>query len=92
MPICLVSDPHVADQIVRIHNVPKCLRAMTVHFPIFGKESLALAASDKKGDCHWRTIRKAIAPGFKKVGITLMICEAILANVENAGPPRAVLD
>jgi cytochrome P450 len=66
LPICLVSDPHVADQIVRSDNLPKCLQAMTVHFPIFGEESLALASSDEKGEKHWKTIRKAIAPGFKK--------------------------
>lgn len=66
LPICLVSDPEVADQIVRADNLPKCLSAMTVHFPIFGEESLALAASDDKGENHWRTVRKAIAPGFKK--------------------------
>lgn len=64
--ICLVSDPHAADQIVRVDNLPKCLSAMGPHFAIFGQESLALAASDDKGDEHWRTIRKAIAPGFKK--------------------------
>lgn len=64
--ICLVSDPQIADQIVRVDNLPKCLKAMGVHFPIFGKESLALAASDEKGEEHWRTVRKSIAPGFKK--------------------------
>lgn len=68
LPMCLISDPQVADQIVRVDNLPKCLKAMTVHFPIFGKESLALAAGDEKGEEHWRTVRKAIAPGFKKVG------------------------
>lgn len=40
---------------------------MTVHFPIFGEESLALAGGDAKGEAHWKTIRRAIAPGFKKV-------------------------
>jgi cytochrome P450 len=49
-----------------VDNLPKCLKAMGVHFPIFGEESLALAASDEKGDEHWRTVRKSIAPGFKK--------------------------
>lgn len=67
-PICLVSSPEIADQIVRVDNLPKCLKAMTVHFPIFGNESLALAASDEKGEEHWRTVRRSIAPGFKKVG------------------------
>lgn len=64
--ICLVSDPQIADQVVRVDNLPKCLSAMGVHFPIFGEESLALAASDEKGEEHWRTVRKSIAPGFKK--------------------------
>jgi hypothetical protein len=67
LPICLVSDPQVADQIVRVDNLPKCLKAMTVHFPIFGEESLALAGGGEEGEEHWRTVRKAIAPGFKKV-------------------------
>lgn len=68
LPVCIVSDPAIADQIVRVDNLPKCLGAMKVHFPIFGKESFALAASDEKGKEHWSTVRKSIAPGFKKVG------------------------
>lgn len=66
LPMCLISDPEIADQVVRTDNLPKCLQAMTVHFPIFGNESLALAGSDTQGQERWQTIRRAIAPGFKK--------------------------
>ena len=65
-PMCLISDPKIADQVVRVDNLPKCLQAMTVHFPIFGEESLALAGSDAAGEQRWRTVRRAVAPGFKK--------------------------
>lgn len=75
LPVCIISDPVIADQIVRVDNLPKCLGAMKVHFPIFGEESFALAAGDEKGRENWSIVRKSIAPGFKKVKMTLQLCD-----------------
>lgn len=37
-----------------------------MHFPIFGKKSLALASSDEKGNEHWKLVRNATNPAFKR--------------------------
>ncbi|KAH8833087.1 cytochrome P450 [Flagelloscypha sp. PMI_526] len=63
----IVSDPHLADKICRVDNLPKCLKVMLDHdVPIMTKESILLAPSDDEGNLHWSTVRKALNPGFKK--------------------------